>query len=162
MENHRAILLLGSNLGDRCAALAQARYHLEKEIGQVRQASHLYLSKAWGHHKQAPFFNQILCLECEASPEEVLRRCLGIEKKMGRIRGKRWTSRYIDIDILFYDDLVISLNGLEVPHPRTPERNFTLTALMEVAPQLKHPKMGVTIEELYLRCQDNLDVLMIE
>jgi 2-amino-4-hydroxy-6-hydroxymethyldihydropteridine diphosphokinase len=135
---------------------------LALHCGQVSNQSGVYLSKSWGVDQQRDYYNQVLLLSTTWSPVELLDCILEIESNLGRVREKKWASRIIDIDILFYKQSVIDLPGLQIPHPRIAERNFTLVPLMEIAPLLVHPALGITIEELYLQSPDTLEVLMIE
>ena len=155
-------LLLGSNMGDRAAYLDQARSRIQGQCGAILKESATYATKAWGIETQPDFYNQVLEIDSDLQPLQLLTTILEIEQEMGRVRKGKWLSRVIDIDILFYDDLVLDLPNLQIPHPKIPERNFTLVPLMEIAPGLKHPSLGFTVRELYLQSLDTLDVLMIE
>ncbi|MBK8503680.1 MAG: 2-amino-4-hydroxy-6-hydroxymethyldihydropteridine diphosphokinase [Saprospiraceae bacterium] len=155
-------LLLGSNIGDRGENLRIARNRLALDCGDIILQSGVYLSKSWGIDGQPDYYNQVLQVSTTCSPEQLLDCILDIESTMGRVRKGKWSSRMIDIDILFYQQSVIDLPGLQIPHPRIAERNFTLVPLMEIAPLLEHPTLGITIEELYLQSPDTLEVLMIE
>lgn len=162
MKSTKVYLLLGSNLANREAAINEAVGQIEQKCGVILRRSSIYRSKAWGFIHQPDFFNIVLILETSLSPESLLQTLLGIEQEMGRTREGKWQSRLIDIDILFYGSEIIRQPGLQIPHPRIAERNFTLVPLMEIAPQLVHPTMKATIEELYLQSTDTLEVLMLE
>jgi 2-amino-4-hydroxy-6-hydroxymethyldihydropteridine diphosphokinase len=162
VKDHIAYLLLGSNIGDRNGNLLLAHKQLVLHCGEVVKQSAVYLSQSWGVDHQRDYYNQVLMISTAASPSEVLDRILEIETNLGRVREQKWSSRIIDIDILFYEERVIDLPGLQIPHPRIAERNFTLVPLMEIAPLMVHPTIGITIEELYLQSSDTLEVLMIE
>lgn len=157
-----AYLLLGSNLGDRHRNLVNAIDSLKTNCGQLSAQSAIYLSKAWGIEHQPDFYNQIVVIETWMTAHDLLRNILDIEMEIGRRPEVKWGVRIIDIDIIFYADEVIETPNLTVPHPRIAERNFTLVPLMELSPGMMHPSLGVTIEELYLRTTDSLDVIMIE
>ena len=101
-------------------------------------------------------------METTLQPKDLMDCVLAIERKMGRKRSEEIAPRVIDIDILFYDNLICESPHLSLPHPRLHLRNFTLIPLMEIAPHLRHPSLDKTIEELYLSCQDQLEVLMLE
>lgn len=162
MNTRNAYLILGSNLNDREFALKLATSWIKEKCGTILKKSAIYRSKAWGFTNQPDFLNQILIIETKLDPWQLLKSLLDIEKQMGRVREIKWHSRLIDIDILFYGQEVIDLPELQIPHPRLAERNFTLVPLMEIAPQFIHPTFAVTIEELYLRSADTLEVQMIE
>ncbi len=155
-------LLLGSNIGDRDENLRLARSQLALHCGTISKQSGVYLGKSWGVEQQRDYYNQVLELSTTQPPKRLLDCILEIESNLGRVREKKWSSRIIDIDILFYQQSVIELPVLQIPHPRLTERNFTLVPLMEIAPQFIHPTFAVTIEELYLRSADTLEVQMIE
>ena len=161
---HQPVFLsLGSNLGSSGDLLAAAIIDIEKECGSVETQSSLYRSQAWGLEDQPDFFNQVVSIQTSLSPVILLKSILNIELRHGRIRGKdQWVARTLDIDILFFGNSILNLPDLTIPHPRIADRNFTLVPLMEIAPDYVHPKLGVTIEELYLQSADTLEVQMIE
>jgi 2-amino-4-hydroxy-6-hydroxymethyldihydropteridine diphosphokinase len=152
-----AYLLLGSNLGDRHQRLRDAVTGITL-LGTIAQVSSIYRSAAWGNTDQPDFLNATVELETALGPRQLLEAILGIEESMGRIRKEKWGSRVIDIDILFYDGIVIREEGLIIPHPEIQNRRFTLAPLAEIAPALKHPLTGETIETLLAKCNDNLIV----
>ena len=161
-RSHRLILSLGGNLGDVRMTLATCRTLLAEQIGPIDQASRIYQSEPWGVADQPDYLNQILLLLTDKSPSEVLQTTREIENQLGRQRKVRWGPRVIDIDLLFYDDLELETEDLVLPHPRIHERNFILVPLMEIAPDWIHPGFQVSIEELYIRCQDFNDVMVAE
>lgn len=147
---HRVFLGLGSNLGDRDAHLAAAVRELTT-VGVVKRISSVY-DTAPMHVTNQPRFHNLACeLETSVSPIELLHVLKDIERRLGREKGPRFGPRVIDIDLLFYDQLVLRTAELTVPHPRIAERTFVLAPLAEIAPSLTHPILGVTIEELLQR-----------
>lgn len=148
-------LLTGSNRGDRQKMLDDARTALEAFWGPC-EASSQWESAPWGFDDETPFLNQALAFRTEESPEMVLKKCLATEQSFGRERSpeKGYTSRTIDIDILFYGSDVILTQELTVPHPLLHRRRFALAPLNEIAPQFRHPMMHLTVEELLANCPD--------
>ncbi len=130
-----AFLGLGSNLGDRLAYLQQAMelLHTRPSI-RVDEVSSVYETAPVGGPEQDPYLNIAARVATRRSPRRLLAACLGVEQALGRIRRERWGPRTIDIDILLYEDRVISTRRLQIPHPRLGERPFVLIPLLEVAP----------------------------
>jgi 2-amino-4-hydroxy-6-hydroxymethyldihydropteridine diphosphokinase len=157
-----AYLLLGSNLGDRAARLAQARHDLAATAGRLVATSALYETAAWGVEDQPAFLNQVLALDTELDAPTLLAACLAAEQQQGRERLVRWAARTLDVDILLFGQEVISTPRLTVPHPALPARRFALVPLAEVAPQLMHPQLHRTSSQLLADCPDPLAVTRID
>jgi len=160
--NHTICLHLGSNLENRLINLEQAVLGVSQTIGQITKKSAIYQTQAWGEIKQPDFLNQTILATTKLSPQDVLSYMLRIEEKMGRIREKKWGPRIIDIDLLFYDDLILETPELTIPHPQISRRNFVLIPTMEVFGNFIHPVFKLSIEELYLRCRDQGEVYLSE
>lgn len=160
----RVFLSLGSNLGDRCANISQAVSLLSiSDKIKILKTSSFYETEPWGNKNQKWFVNACLAMDCELSANELLKYCQNIEYKMGRIReaGKRWNERIIDIDILFYDNEVISQGqNLIIPHPLLHERAFVLVPMLEVKADLVHPVFKKTISQLYDELRNPEDVFL--
>ncbi|MEX0968673.1 MAG: 2-amino-4-hydroxy-6-hydroxymethyldihydropteridine diphosphokinase [Bacteroidia bacterium] len=152
----KATLLLGTNLGDRMANIRQAEQRIARQAGQIVLQSSVYETAAWGYRNQPSFLNQVLVVETSLPPQELMKELLLIEKQMGRSRTTRWRERSIDIDILFYDDLVLNEAHLVIPHPHLHERNFTLVPLREVMPGYLHPVLKKTVSQLVDESRDKL------
>ncbi|HEY80635.1 MAG TPA: 2-amino-4-hydroxy-6-hydroxymethyldihydropteridine diphosphokinase [Caldilineae bacterium] len=143
------LLALGTNLGDRVANLARARDLLEQNVLRIQAVSPIYETEPWGVLDQPRFLNQILSGVTDLEPEALLDRVKDIERAMGRIfGGVRYGPRIIDIDILAYDDLVFRSPRLTIPHARLPERAFVLVPLADIAPDWRHPLLGLSIVEM--------------
>lgn len=151
-------LLLGSNLGDSKGYIAEAVYLINQEIGTVYRQSSLYQTASWGKVDQPDFINQAIEVKTNLSPVQLLKSILSIEQQLGRRREEKWGSRTIDIDILLYDNLVIDLPELKIPHPFLPERRFAILPLHEIAPHFIHAVSGKTIEQLLSDLTDKLSV----
>jgi 2-amino-4-hydroxy-6-hydroxymethyldihydropteridine diphosphokinase len=151
-------LLIGGNEGDRPAHLAEARERIASEAGRILLSSSIYETAPWGEPEQPYFLNQALELATELEAPALIGRLLGIEEKMGRIRQKKYGSRPIDIDILFFNDAIIKAPGLVVPHPEIPNRRFVLAPMEEIAPFYRHPVLDRSVRELLADCKDPLEV----
>lgn len=140
-------LALGSNLGDREKNLHQALDRIA-EFVDITRLSSIYETEPWGVRDQPWFLNMVCAGMTNLAPVDLLRRAKRIENEMGRTEGIRFGPRPIDIDILFYDRVIVLSPALTIPHPRLQERAFVLIPLAEIAPSLVHPRLRVTIREL--------------
>ena len=156
----RSFLLLGANLGDRVATLRRAADLISERIGLVSQASGWYETAPWGIADQPAFLNQVLTVETTLGPEAMLAQTQGIEQELGRVRVEKWGARIIDIDILYYDQLILQTELLTIPHPYLHQRRFTLVPLAEIAPDFTHPVLQKTTLELLAECEDEGEVLI--
>ncbi len=135
----RAFIGLGSNLGDRLENLRRALAEMEKaEIGVVKMSS-IYETEPYGVKNQNSFLNMVVEAQTGLCPRDLLATLLRIEKQMGRKRDKKWGPRIIDLDILFYDDLILDAEDLKIPHPDIANRIFVLLPMFEIAPDYIHP-----------------------
>lgn len=151
-------LLLGSNIGDKKKHFDKAIGLLKKYVGPINSASGIYETAAWGKTDQPSFYNQVLKIETELTPSELLTEVNRIEAELGRVREEKWGERVIDIDILYYHSLIIDKKHLKIPHPQLHNRRFTLVPLCEIAGELNHPKLNKTNSELLKNCTDMLEV----
>lgn len=145
--SHIVYLGLGTNQGDRMANLQAACKALAPSV-RLLQASPVYETEPWGYLNQPAFLNQVVKAETGLPPVDLLVYLKDLEAQLGRQPNFRFGPRLIDIDILLYDDLVLSLPGLEIPHPRLAERAFVLVPLVDLAPDLCYPGNGYTLKEL--------------
>ena len=160
MSSEAVYLLLGSNLGDRPSVMREAIRRIAAEVGPVVAESSVYETEPWGFADQPPFLNMVVKAETSLSPEQVLKRILGIEQELGRVRDRRWGARLIDIDLLYYGERVVRTPDLVVPHPRLSERRFTLKPLCEIAPDFVHPVFLKSNLRLLESCGDDSAVTL--
>lgn len=156
----KAIILLGSNLSDRLGNLNRAISMIDERVGVIETHSSVYETKPWGNLEQDDFLNQIVIVQTMMSPQQLLKSLLEIETEMGRMRTEKWAPRLIDLDILYYGQMVINENDLVVPHPFIAERRFTLIPLVEIIPQFKHPVFHRTNSELLADTTDFSEVFL--
>lgn len=147
-------LLLGANLGNRFETLDRAKTLLMESVGHLTGESRLYETAPWGVTGQPPYLNQVLQLQTELTPIDALNQTQAIENTLGRVRVELWGSRLIDIDLLYYDNLILQTDRLILPHPRLHLRRFTLAPLCDVDPDFVHPILGKTNAELLSDCDD--------
>jgi 2-amino-4-hydroxy-6-hydroxymethyldihydropteridine diphosphokinase len=137
---------LGSNLDDPRTNLGRALSHL-RVLGEVDGVSRVYRSEPVGLRDQPEFLNVVVRLRTELAPDALLDAVKDIERSMGRAPSVRFGPRRIDIDLLFYDDLVLESSRLTVPHPRMMDRAFVLRPLAELDPSLRDPRSGVFVAD---------------
>jgi len=153
-EMNFAYILLGTNLGDKISALQQVINSIQNSGITIQQKSSIYLTSPWGNTNQPSFYNMVIRIETGLLAIQLLDVLLEIEKNMGRERTQKWGERIIDLDILFYNNDIIVLDNLKVPHPALHERMFTLVPLCEIAPNHKHPVFNLNCEKLLKNCTD--------
>lgn len=152
-----AYLLLGSNEGNRLQWLEQCLQQLEN-FGTVTKRSQIYQTAAWGLEEQPDFLNMAVEVQTTLSSKGLLKGIQQIETNLGRQRTLKWGQRTLDIDILFYNNEIIDLPDLKVPHPFLQERRFALVPLNDIAPAFMHPVLKKTVGELLNECKDELEV----
>ena len=160
---HRVYIGIGSNLGDRKANTHAAIDRVSKLTAtRIVRASSLYESEPLGDAKTW-FVNSVIEIETEFPPDELLKRLKAIEKAMGRkrVKGKRWGSRVIDLDILLCDQEVVEKRTLKIPHPEMHKRRFVLLPLAELAPHVVHPHLGQSVSALLATVKDEKRVTLL-
>ena len=153
-----AYLLIGGNQGDRSAYLQETIRRIGTGDARIIRQSSVYETAAWGKTDQAAFLNQALILETLLDAPTLMKRLLVTEEQMGRIRTERYGARTIDIDMLFFNEEIIRLPELTIPHPEVANRRFALVPMDEIAPGYVHPVLRKTIHELLDQCPDKLEV----
>jgi len=119
-------------LDNREKNLSSAIELINKQIGTIIKKSSIHKTKAWGKTDQPDFLNMVIKIETKLDPQKLLKQCLSIENELGRIRKEKWGERIIDIDILYFNDLIINDENLKIPHPLIQEREFVLKPLNEI------------------------------
>lgn len=142
---------LGSNLGDKHEYITKAINSISKLKNiEIKKISSMITTKPYGKTDQPDFLNCVIELDTDILPEELLKKCLDIENQLGRIRNEKWGPRTIDIDLLFYEDKIINTELLVLPHPQLHKREFVLTSLNELCPDLVHPILNKKIEDIFM------------
>jgi len=156
---HKTYIALGSNLGDKFLNLQLAVQAIFEKIGTVTKISPVYETASWGF-KSENFFNAVLVVKTSFTAREVLAYLLEIEKKLGRTLTSQagYQSRIIDLDILFYDEEIIEMESLQIPHAQIQNRQFVLQPLVDIAPNVFHAKLKKTAAELLQQCNDTIEV----
>jgi len=155
----RLYLLLGGDDGDVMSSFFRAEESIAVNIGKIIRRSSLYQTEPWGFVSDKYFFNQAIEVETSLSAHDILSTILQIESNLGRSRNsEQYSSRTLDIDILFLDDIILETPKLTIPHPRLQLRKFALIPLNEIAPTFTHPVFRKTVAQLLNECSDTLIV----
>jgi len=157
----KVFLSLGSNEGDRIKNLQQAIDLLIEGGAKLINSSSVYTTASWGNDQLSDFYNMVIHIQIQLEPLKLLQKIEEIERKMGRSKARvfrkterEYQDRLIDIDILYYNDLVLDSETLQIPHPRMHLRNFVLVPLLEIAPDLVHPVIREDSHSLIKNCAD--------
>jgi 2-amino-4-hydroxy-6-hydroxymethyldihydropteridine diphosphokinase len=154
----KAYLLLGSNKGNSAEIFEKACKEINKEVGNIVQSSSLYRTEPWGVTDQADYLNQLIIIDTNYEPVELLKLLLQLEKDLGRERIIKWGPRTIDIDILYFEKEIVVRPELKIPHPELQNRKFALIPLVELDPDFIHPVFNISNREMLKRCKDKLQV----
>ena len=145
---HQVVIALGTNLGDKELNLKNAISQIKSKVGEVSNISSIFRNSAVGFESENEFYNICLICETKLSPEQVLNELQEIEKILGRIKTKEsYEDRLIDLDIIFYDQLIIETEKLQIPHTEYHKRNFVLISLLELF-DFQDPKTLLNISQL--------------
>ena len=147
-RDEEVVLLLGSNIGDKRANLQDAIARLSQVFGAPVALSTMHETPPWGKLDQDSFLNMAAVFTTNQKPLILLETVLDIERELGRVRQEKWGPRLIDIDIIFFGNLVYQSDILEIPHPYMQDRMFVLDPLIEVVPYYRHPLLDKTVREL--------------
>ena len=142
------VLSLGSNVGDRLNYLTLSKTAIQNYLGSILLSSNIYETEPWGIDNQDSYLNQVVAVQTNQTPNDLLDNIHLIERELGRIRRVHYGPRTIDIDILYYGERIIDLENLKIPHPHIQKRRFILVPLSEILPQMQHPLLKKTNQEL--------------
>lgn len=157
----RAFISIGSNLGDRVKYCRRAIEELAA-FADILNISSLYETEPVDKEDQPEFINGVVEIDTDLSPHELLAKTKSIEDKLGRVRDEKWGPRTIDLDIIFYDDIILEDKDLEIPHPRVHLRRFVLEPLFEIAPNFIHPLYNISAKDLMDNIGDDKRVVRLE
>jgi len=155
--------LLGSNIDPRLLFLQEAEHKIAERLGKILQLSRVYESEPWGFEASQSFLNRALIIETKLTPQQVLNGALQIEQELGRERlNEGYASRQIDIDILYFNEMIIDEPDLLIPHPGIPDRRFVLLPLVEIAADFVHPVLKQAQTDLLKSCPDESRVWLFK
>lgn len=158
MVSETVFILVGSNVGERESLMNQAIERMNGICGRVVAKSPVYESEPWGFESENWFLNQVVKMETQFGPDELMKRLLAIELELGRDRvtpHEGYVSRPMDLDILYFGNQIIETEYVTAPHPRLHLRRFTLMPLCDLCPEMLHPRLKMTNTELLQVCCDN-------
>ena len=147
---HKVFIAIGSNLGDRMKNIETALEKMEAYGLRIIKKSSIIETEPYGFKEQDKFLNGVILIETDLGPFELLNLLLNIEREMGRERKIRWGPRNIDLDIIFYDDLIIDTENLKIPHPDAHNRTFVMGPISEIDPDFLHPVLKKKVKDIYL------------
>ena len=159
MSQHQVILSLGSNQGNRLETIQSCINLIHSEVATVVKVSKIYETPAWGFESE-PFYNAAILIHTSKSAQKILNQVLKVEKKFGRVRSKDlgYQARIIDVDIIAFDEEIISTETLKVPHPLMQNRKFVLQPMMDLGLNWEHPTLKKSITQLLLQTEDKSEI----
>lgn len=146
---HTAYIAFGSNIGDKENYIKKALEKIEEREMKILKVSPIYETEPYGVLDQDSFFNGVAKIETNLEPENLIKELLDIEKHLDRVRERRWGPRTIDLDIIFYDDLIINEKDLIIPHNDMENREFVLKPLCDIDENFIHPVLKKSVRQLY-------------
>lgn len=159
---NQVFLLIGGNLNDRFALIEISKKKITEKIGPIVKSSSIYETAPWGFNSNQNFLNQVILVSTRLAADELLKKCMEIETDLGRVRqSDNYTSRTMDIDIIFYNKEIVRTKNLVIPHERLHLRRFTLEPLVEIAPDFIHPIINKSLSLLLKGCKDNSEVIKL-
>ena len=160
---HKVFLGIGGNIGNKQQNFTKVEDLIEKRLGKILLKSSVYETPPWGFNAEENFWNQVLLIKTKFLAEELLWRTKEIEDQFYRQeRDVRYSSREMDIDMLYYDDIFMETDKLILPHPRLHQRKFVLVPLVEIAPDFKHPLFRLTSMQMLENCKDESIIKKVE
>jgi 2-amino-4-hydroxy-6-hydroxymethyldihydropteridine diphosphokinase len=152
---HEVYLGIGGNIGNKNYNFLKAFILIKQKLGKITESSSVYETPPWGFNSEDNFWNMVIKIKTELNPEALMAEILLIENSYCRERTEGiYTSRKMDIDILYYDNITMNSTTLKIPHPKLQYRLFVLVPLCEIAPEHKHPLLNMTNHELLEKCSD--------
>ncbi|MCW6084502.1 MULTISPECIES: 2-amino-4-hydroxy-6-hydroxymethyldihydropteridine diphosphokinase [Clostridium] len=146
---HIAYVAFGSNIGEKENYIKRALEKIEERKIKIIKVSPIYETEPYGVLDQDSFLNGVVKIETNLTPENLIKELLLIEKQLDRVRERRWGPRTIDLDIIFYDDLIINKNNLIIPHKDMENREFVLKPLCDIDKNFIHPVLKKSVKQLY-------------
>ncbi|EJE7234114.1 2-amino-4-hydroxy-6-hydroxymethyldihydropteridine diphosphokinase [Clostridium sporogenes] len=146
---HTAYVAFGSNIGEKENYIKRALEKIEEREIKIIKVSPIYETEPYGVLDQDSFLNGVVRIETNLTPENLIKELLLIEKQLDRVRERRWGPRTIDLDIIFYDDLIINKNNLIIPHKDMENREFVLKPLCDIDKNFIHPVLKKSVKQLY-------------
>ncbi len=162
MSQHQVILSLGSNLGNRLETIQSCIDLIHSEVATVVKVSKIYETPAWGFESE-PFYNVAILIHTTKSAQKILNQVLKVEKKLGRVRSKDsgYQARIIDVDIIAFDEEIISTETLQIPHPLMQNRKFVLQPMMDLGLNWEHPTLKKSVAQLLSQTEDTSEIKAI-
>lgn len=159
---YKVFLGIGGNIGNKHLNFIKVARLIEAQLGKIVKASSIYETPPWGFVSEDHFWNQVFLIETKLEPERLLEEINDLETEFGRKRSTgKYTSREMDIDILYFENMYLESEDLVIPHPRIQNRKFVLVPLVEIAPDFKHPLFRLTNLQLLENCKDESVIIKI-